>query len=214
MKICFLRHGETEWNRERRLQGSTEWTELTDFGVRLAEMTLDGMRRAGLAFDRVYTSPYRRARHTAEIVAAGFDLAPIVDDRIREMAFGEYEGSRISDGNFADENIRACFRDPERYVARGVAESFDAVADRIRDFLDRELRPLESSCQAVLVIAHGGVMRTVRRLLAGVPLADYWKGRQPNCCVHEAELKDGVFSLVAEARVFYDQNLAASVPSV
>ena len=214
MRIRFLRHGETEWNRERRLQGATEWTRLTDFGVRLAEMTRDGMRRAGLAFDRVYTSPYLRARQTAEIVAEGFGLEPIVDRRLCEMAFGAHEGTFIEDGRFADENIRACFRDPERYVARDGAESFEEVADRLRDFLERELRPLETSCRSVLVVTHGGAMRTIRRLLADVPLADYWKGRQPNCCVHEVELADGAFTLAAEARVFYDQELAASVPSV
>ena len=214
MKVLFLRHGETEWNREHRLQGSTEWTELTDLGVRLAEMTKVGILRSGLSPDRIYTSPYRRAKRTAEIISSGFGLEPVVDERLREMGFGEYEGSFIEDGRFADDNIRSCFRDPERYVAHGAAESFDAVAARIRDFLDHELRPLEPSCRTVLVIAHGGVMRTVRRLLTGLPLADYWKGRQPNCCVHEVEFADGVFSLVAESRVFYDPALAASVPSV
>lgn len=214
MKIYLLRHGETAWNRGKRLQGSTDWTELTEFGVRLAEMTRDGMVSAGLEFDRIYTSPYRRAVQTAEIVSAPFGREPKPDSRICEMSFGEYEGSSTVDGEYADENIRACFKDPERYVARGVAESFDDVAARIRDFLDNELRPLEHDCRNVLVVAHGGVMRTVRRMLKGIPLADFWKGRQPNCSVHELELKDGVFSLVTEARVFYDTELAASVPSI
>ena len=52
MEIYFLRHGETEWNRERRIQGSTEWTDLTGDGVRLAEETLGGMLAQGLTFDR------------------------------------------------------------------------------------------------------------------------------------------------------------------
>ena len=43
MEIYFLRHGETEWNKVHRIQGSTEWTDLTDEGVRLAEATRDGM---------------------------------------------------------------------------------------------------------------------------------------------------------------------------
>ena len=214
MRILFLRHGETDWNREKRLQGATEWTELTEFGVRLAEMTRDGMLAAGERPDRIYASPYRRAAQTAEIVAGGFGLKPITDARIREMGFGEYEGTSIREGEFADENIRACFRDPERYVARGTAETFEAVAERLRDFLENELRPLEASCACVLVVTHGGMMRTVRRELAGVPLCDYWKGRQPNCCVHEAALAHGRFKLVAESRVYYDADLAMSVPSV
>ena len=214
MRIVFLRHGETAWNRERRLQGSTDWTELTDFGIRLAELTRDGLLAAGRSFDRVYTSPYRRALQTAEIVAAPFAVTPVVDARIREMSFGAYEGTSLADGQFADENIRACFQDPERYVARDRAESFEAVANRIREFFENELRPLEDVCESVLVVAHGGVMWTVRRLLAGVPLADYWKGRQPNCCAHEIALSQGRFTLEREARVFYDEEMAKTVPSV
>ena len=72
MEIYFLRHGETEWNRERRIQGSTAWTDLTDEGVRLAEAALGGMLARGLAFDRIFSSPYRRAMHTAQIIGAGF----------------------------------------------------------------------------------------------------------------------------------------------
>jgi len=214
MKILFLRHGETDWNRERRIQGSTAWTELTPFGIRLAEMTRDGLLRAGCRFDRVYTSPYRRAMQTAEIVSSSFGLTPMPDERLREMSFGAYEGTVIGEGAFADDNIRACFRNPERYVAGDGAESFADVERRARDFFDSELASLEGRYQDVLVVAHGGLMRTVRRMLVGVPLADYWKGRQPNCCVHEIDLTGGRFTLTAEARVFYDPKLAATVPSV
>ena len=90
MEVYFLRHGETEWNRERRIQGSTEWTDLTDDGVRLAEATRDGMIAAGLSFDRLYSSPYRRALHTAQIIGAGLGLEPMVDFRLREISVGPY----------------------------------------------------------------------------------------------------------------------------
>ena len=68
MEIYFLRHGETEWNKVHRIQGSTEWTDLTDEGVRLAEATRDGMLASGLSFGRIFSSPYRRALHTAQIL--------------------------------------------------------------------------------------------------------------------------------------------------
>ena len=88
MEVYFLRHGETEWNREKRIQGSTEWTDLTQEGVRAAEAARDGMLAAGLKFDRLYTSPYRRAIHTAQIIGVGLGLEPVVDRRLRELSFG------------------------------------------------------------------------------------------------------------------------------
>ena len=201
MEVFFLRHGETEWNALKRIQGSTEWTDLTDAGVRVAEATRDGMRAKGLTFDRLYSSPYRRALHTAQILGAGLGLEPIIDRRLCEISFGPYEGTIYSEGRFADDNIRCCFQDPPRYVAPEGAESFDAVAARVRDFLDNELAPLADHCARVLAVAHGGILRTVLRLAAQIPLADFWKGTQPNCCCHIIDLSADRLSLKARSVV-------------
>ena len=202
MEIYFLRHGETEWNRVHRIQGSTEWTDLTEEGVRLAEETLGGMLAKGLSFDRIFSSPYRRALHTAQIIGAGFGIEPVVDDRLREISFGPYEGTRYGDGLFADDNICACFKDPPRYVARDGAETFDAVAARVRDFIDTEIAPLSATCTRILAVAHGGILRTVLRMAAGRPLSDFWKGSQPNCCVHVVSLSAGNLALKSRALTF------------
>ena len=202
MEVYFLRHGETAWNRERRIQGSTGWTDLTDDGVRLAEATLHGMLAQGLKFDRIFTSPYLRALHTAKIIGEGFGLEPTADDRLCGISFGPYEGTHYSDGLFVDDNIRACFRDPPNYVARDGAESFETVAARVRDFMENVLGPLAATCSRVLVVAHGGILRTVVGIATGRPLADFWKGHQPNCCAHVATLDESGFSLKAQSVVF------------
>lgn len=202
MEVYFLRHGETEWNRTKRIQGSTAWTDLTDEGVRVAEAARGGLLAKGLTFDRLYTSPYRRALHTAQIIGAGLGLEPTVDNRLREISFGPYEGTHYSEGLFIDDNIRACFMDPPRYVARDGAESFDAVATRVQDFFDSELVPQSNSLTRVLAIAHGGILRTVLRLAAGIPLSDFWKGAQPNCCAHVVDISDGRLTLKARALTF------------
>ncbi len=201
MEVYFLRHGETEWNRERRIQGSTEWTDLTEDGVRLAEATRDGMLAQGMTFDRIFSSPYVRALHTARILGAGFGIEPVVDDRLREISFGPYEGTRYGEGLFADGNIRACFLDPPSYVARDGAESFDSVTARVREFIDA-ITPLTATCSRVLAVAHGGILRTVLGLATGRPLADFWKGPQPNCCAHVVTLAEGKLTLKARAVVF------------
>ena len=186
MLICFLRHGETLWNREKRIQGTTPHTDLTDFGVRLAEWTRDGLAARGIRFDRAYTSPLRRAAHTAEIILRGQGCPLVADARLREMAFGPYEGTTMGDGRWEDENIRAMFQDPENYRAPDGAETFE-----------------------VLAVSHGGLMRTLLRILQKTPLTSYWQGRQPNCCAHLVSLEKGVFSLVGQSVVFYDAAQAA-----
>ena len=202
MEVFFLRHGETEWNAAKRIQGSTEWTDLTDAGVHVAEATRDGLRARGLTFDRLYSSPYRRALHTAEILGAGLGLEPIIDRRLCEISFGPYEGTIYSEGRFADGNIRSCFLDPPRYAAPEGAESFDAVAARVKDFFDNELAPLAGRFTRVLAVAHGGILRTVLRLAAQIPLEDFWKGTQPNCCSHIVDFTGGHLSLKARSVVF------------
>lgn len=155
-----------------------------------------------LTFDRIFSSPYRRALHTAQIIGTGFGIKPIVDNRLREISFGPYEGTRYGEGLFADDNIRACFLDPPRYVARDGAESFDAVGERVRKFIDDVLTPLSATCARVLVVAHGGILRTVLRLTARLELADFWKGTQPNCCSHVFSLVGGSLVLKSRAVVF------------
>ena len=68
MKLYIMRHGETAWNVEGRLQGQTD-TELNENGVRLAKVTAEGLKN--IPFDLGISSPLRRAKHTAELVLAG-----------------------------------------------------------------------------------------------------------------------------------------------
>ena len=201
MEVHFLRHGETPWNCEKRIQGSTGWVDLTDCGVALAERTRDGMLASGVSFDRIFSSPLRRAMHTAEIVGAGFGIVPEPDARVREMGFGRYEGTRMTDEGFADCNIRSCFRDPPAFVPDG-GESFDDVLVRTREFFNEVLLPLEGKAGRVLVVSHGAFMRSVIRYVSGRPLKDYWQGVQPNCCVHIIEILEGKMSVKEMSKSF------------
>ena len=214
MTVYFLRHGETAWNCESRIQGQTPHTDLTDFGVRLAEATRAGFAARGIRFDRAFTSPLRRAVHTAEIVLRGQECPCAPDARLREIGFGPYEGTRMGAGLWADDNIHAFFKDPERYRPPAGAESLADVETRVADFLANALAPLEGLCENVLAVTHGGFLRAILHRLLGTPLADYWKGRQPNCCAHIVSVEKGVFSVVAQSAVFYDAALAAAARSV
>ena len=119
MRLYIIRHGETPWNTQLRLQGQTD-IELNEKGRALAELTARAMR--GIPFDMVITSPLVRARETADIVLEHRDIPVITEERIREIGFGEMEGRQISEEEKHDPNSEfyCFFHDPEHYVpARG-----------------------------------------------------------------------------------------------
>ena len=183
--LLLVRHGETDWNRDGRWQGRSD-TRLNDRGreqARQLAAKLDGV-------DVVYSSDLARARETADIVAQQLGLDIQVDARLRERGFGAWEG-------LTSEEIEQRFADAHRRWKAGEgpgaddAEPFDAFATRIHAFLEDVLRlhPGES----VLVISHGGSIRVIHALAAGL---DYVRDHRsipgvPNCAVARYAARDG-----------------------
>ncbi len=226
MDLYIMRHGETYWNKEGRIQGASD-IELTPLGVELAEISADGFLRDGIFFDRIYTSPLVRAVTTARILAQNSLRsvcdAPVssktnrqpfpseypnlfVEDRLREMCFGKYEGQYLKECRVYDKNIELCFSKPSLYVPDPTGESYEALFSRIDEFTDQELLPLEhdSAVRNVLVICHGTVIRAFLRRIRGLSLDDFWHVRQPNCSINHFTLTGGVFHVVEENILYYD----------
>lgn len=105
MKIYMIRHGETDWNKMRRLQGQVD-IPLNEFGRHLAVETAPALK--DISFDIVFTSPLKRAKETAELVIGERDIPIIEDKRIMEMGFGEFEGlcCREEGWNIPDPDFR------------------------------------------------------------------------------------------------------------
>ena len=97
MKLYMIRHGQTEWNKEKRLQGRAD-IPLNAYGIQLAEETRDGL--LGVRFDIAFTSPLKRAKKTAQILLEGQEVKLIEDERIIEIGFGSYEGLCYAEENY------------------------------------------------------------------------------------------------------------------
>ena len=196
MEIYFVRHGQTDWNVEHRIQsGGAAEVDLNAVGVAQAEAAADGLARLGLAFDRIYASPYRRARHTAEIICSRIGGEPVIDGRLREFEFGDYNGTSYGEAGYIDDNLRAAFENPAAFVPHG-GESYAQFLSRVGGFLESELKPLEGTCGKVLVVAHRGVLNAIATILEKRDLSLFWKNDTGNCGVDIVELKDGVFTPV------------------
>ena len=89
MKLYLIRHGETDLNKKRILQGQTN-SELNDYGRELARLTAEGLME--VPFDLAFTSPLKRAKETAQIILSGRNVPLLEETRIQEISLGEYEG--------------------------------------------------------------------------------------------------------------------------
>ncbi len=189
MKVYLIRHGETDWNRECRLQGQSD-TELNEIGLELARITAKELK--DLSFDAIYSSPLKRAYRTAEIMNEGRDLEIITDNRLLEINFGEREGHIIPgrDGDKSNPIYNFEFV-PDAYVPADGGETFDEIYARTGDFWDNVIVPLEGRYESVLIIGHGCMNRTIINRLMDKPLSEFWKVKLDNCAITTIDVTDG-----------------------
>lgn len=94
MKLILVRHGETYWNEERRVQGGGSDIELSETGIKKANAVALFLREENIA--AIISSPLKRAVVTAEAIAKHHQLPVEIDDRLRELGVGEMEGLAVS----------------------------------------------------------------------------------------------------------------------
>lgn len=203
MKLYLVRHGETDWNKERRIQGQAD-IPLNEFGRRLAEKTAAGLR--DILFGACFSSPLNRALETAKLILAGRDVPVITDKRIEEMAFGEWEGKCCSrEGWELPRRFQAFFDDPVHYEPAEGGESFYEVRERTGEFLEWLKGQNQYADKNVLITTHGAALAGMLNYIKEKPLSEYWgQGVHKNCAVTEAEVIDGRFRILSENKVYYD----------
>lgn len=201
MLLYIVRHGVTEWNKLKKVQGTAD-IPLAEEGIRLAALT--GEALAGVHFDRCYTSPLSRARMTAECILRGRDVPVIPDGRLREIEFGVLEGTRIRDdqGRYAQEALRIFFDDPMRYERPEGGENLRDVLRRTASFWEDITGNPELQDKTLLISSHGCAVRGLLQNIYHDP-ENYWHGSvPPNCSVNIVEVKDKKARLVAEDQVY------------
>lgn len=201
MKIYLVRHGETEWNKEYRLQGQAD-TRLNDYGRELAQITAEALK--DIPFDVIYHSPLNRAEETAVILKKSRTIDIIADERIKEMSFGTAEGCHIlSIKNNPEDPMYNFLKHPGDYIPPENGERFEEVAARSAEFMEETILPLEGKYQNVLIVAHGAVNRTILNAIAGISVSDFWNIRLKNCAVSIIDLTNGILTIEQEGAIYY-----------
>lgn len=165
--IYFVRHGQTDYNAAKRIQGALEIpinANGREQGLRNGGLLAELIAEKG-RFDFV-ASPFLRARQTMEIVRRAMGLPTEgyrVDDRLREISFGEWAGSTWAE-------VEA--RDPERY-ARRQADRWNVAApggDCYREVYQRVAEWLESVTKDTVAVGHYGTARCIRGYIQKLPI--------------------------------------------
>ena len=163
-RLWVVRHGETDWNAEGRLQGQRD-TPLNGRGRAQADAVGRALRDRGCGRATFVASPLSRARETMERLRAAMDLDPgayLVDDRLMEISFGVWEGRTWREVKAQDPAaVRRRAADRWGHAPPG-GESYATLASRVGAAVDA------IDADAV-VVTHGGVMRTMMVTLAGRP---------------------------------------------
>lgn len=164
-KICLIRHGETAWNAELRIQGHRDLP-LNETGMRQAEAL--AKRLAGQHFDAIYSSDLLRARQTAQGFADAQGLPVQLEPELRERNFGCCEGKTREEILADDADVaRMLAARPPDYVLPG-GESLRQHLDRVIACLSRLAR--QHAGQTLAVVSHGGTLDLIYRQVHGVPI--------------------------------------------
>jgi len=189
LHLMLVRHGETEWNVQRRYQGQSD-VPLSEIGKRQAE-SIAG-RLASQEIDAIYASDLKRAWQTAQVIAAQNGLDVISEPRLRELKFGILEGLTFEEAEEKyPEMITAWLDDFNNTPDR--AETIDMFNARIVSLLD-DLK-VKHDEQVVLLVGHGGSLSEILRVVLGLSPEKRWYIQMENASLSEVLIADDYVAL-------------------
>lgn len=189
----FLRHGETAWNAEGRLCGSTD-VPLSDVGRRQAQLL--ARRLQPIVVEALYSSSLSRALETARLIGGAIGREPVVDPRLAELNYGAWEGRTFEEIKLASPAIyRAWDADPAN-MAPPEGESGVHLIERVTPFLADVAQRHQSG--NVVVVCHKTVCRLLACHIMGVPLSEYRRRIvMENAALNIFETREGNWRVVA-----------------
>ena len=208
MKIYFVRHGETIWNKEKKIQGQSD-IPLNEYGRKLAYTTANALQ--DIPFDIVYSSPLIRAKETAEILVENRNLQVYTDTRLVEMTFGEGEGESLPEIHSHPEmKLHNFIHNPGNYIPPNGGETFEELYARCKSFIYDVIIPAEKKYDSMLIVGHGALIRGMIHNINNRPSKDFWIVTHKNCAVTICDCTNGNLSILEEAKIFYKEKKEAT----
>lgn len=193
-RLCIVRHGETDWNAGKRIQGQID-VPLSTLGHAQARATGNTLMSEGFA--AVYTSDLIRARQTAEATAHLAHLPVQIEPGLRERHYGVFQGLTYEEvaARYPEDHRRHKARDP-RFVPQG-GESLLDLAGRLEATCSALVR--RHPGEAIVLFTHGGVLDIFHRQATGKPIDTPRDFAIPNCAINWIEVVAGCWTLLSWA---------------
>lgn len=176
-RIYLTRHGETEWNRQRRFQGSRN-SELTEKGILAAELL--SARVEEIDLDCIVSSPLKRAYQTAEIVRGKKKINILKHDDLKEINLGGFEGMRWDEiEEQYGEILHRIKEDPinNRYPnGENLAEFYSRVEKAVKETIEK------CRNKNFLIVAHGGTIKCIESYMKKFKINNDWMGNVVHNC--------------------------------
>lgn len=164
-RICLVRHGETEWNAERRIQGQID-IGLNAAGLRQAEAAGRWLKAAGIS--ALYASDLKRAWATGQAIGQAVGMQPVPVPELRERRYGIFEGLTYAEAEARYPEGYAAFEGRNADYAFEHGESlkvmYERVTGKLKELAQRHLG------ESIVVVVHGGVLDVINRFVRGNPL--------------------------------------------
>ena len=177
-RLTVVRHGQSTWNKLQKVQGQNDEAQLTDDGRAMARAVATEL--AQYSFSRIISSDLQRARQTAAIIADVLGLQVTHDDRLRERSYGILEtgpSSGVTPELSGLDLVAQRVVDVEAKPDGG--ESLREMYERTTSFLTELLS--DGRDDRVLLVSHGGPIRTMLSRSSGVDLDGSWWLPVSNC---------------------------------
>ena len=193
-RLCIVRHGETAWNAEHRVQGQLD-VPLNATGLAQAAAVARALAREEFSF--IYSSDLSRARATAESYALLKNKEILLEEKLRERHYGIFE--RLT---YAEVKVRYP-EDYARFERREPDYDF-RTGESLRDFSARSIAVISGIAERhagrnVLVVTHGGVLDKLYRFVTGLPLSAPREFGIPNCGINRLEASPEGWQIAAWA---------------
>ena len=184
-KLIVTRHGETDYNVQKRFTGSTD-IELNENGIRQAHELAEKLSNTPI--DIIVSSSLRRAKQTANIISTTINKPVIIMDEFVERSVGVLEGLTDEErkNKYPELLTKATWRRKDSAPKNG--ESVLQVEERVLRALDT----LQSNHKGknILIVSHGGVARVMNGLLSEMSDEEYWTFKLDNCQTLEFDIKN------------------------
>lgn len=170
LNLYIIRHGETEWNKEKRMQGRLD-SDLTEKGKN--DALLLGERLKDTAFERIISSPSQRTMNTAKHVCGKKHIPIETDERLMEIDLGAWQGKTESEiKSLYPTQYDFYWNQPSMYENPD-GERFIDVMNRVDSFLEELVETTPSG--NMLVVTHGVVLKTLYLLCRNAPIDQLWE---------------------------------------